>query len=119
MRQRLLYLCKFFLITVMLFIMAKIAFMLLDHEGHAFTVSDMFDVIWHGLSLDLSTALYILIVPFLVTLVSLWWDGKVLTCWLSSPIQASILSGDSSSTAPACSISIRPQRCVPVSLGFT
>ena len=33
MRQRLLYLCKFFLITVMLFIMAKIAFMLLDHEG--------------------------------------------------------------------------------------
>ena len=79
MRQRLLYLCKFFLITVMLFIMAKIAFMLLDHEGHAFTVSDMFDVIWHGLSLDLSTALYILIVPFLVTLVSLWWDGKVLT----------------------------------------
>ena len=79
MRQRLLYLCKFFLITVMLFIMAKIAFMLLDHEGHAFTVSDMFDVIWHGLSLDLSTALYILIVPFLVTLVSLWWDGKVLS----------------------------------------
>ena len=79
MRQRLLYLCKFFLITVMLFIMAKIAFMLLDHEGHAFTVSDMFDVIWHGLTLDLSTALYILIVPFLVTLVSLWWDGKVLT----------------------------------------
>ena len=79
MRQRLLYLCKFFLITVMLFIMAKIAFMLLDHEGHTFTVSDMFDVIWHGLSLDLSTALYILIIPFLVTLVSLWWDGKVLT----------------------------------------
>lgn len=70
MRQRLLYLCKFFLITVMLFIMAKIAFMLLDHEGHTFTVSDMFDVIWHGLTLDLSTALYILIVPFLVTLVS-------------------------------------------------
>ena len=79
MRQRLLYLCKFFLITVMLFIMAKIAFMLLDHDGHTFTVSDMFDVIWHGLSLDLSTALYILIIPFLVTLVSLWWDGKVLT----------------------------------------
>ena len=79
MRQRLIYLCKFFLVTVVLFIIAKIAFMLLNHEGHAFSFSDMCDVIWHGLSLDLSTALYFLIIPFLVTCVSLWWDGKVLT----------------------------------------
>ena len=79
MRQRLIYLCKFFLVTVVLFIIAKIAFMLLNHEGHAFSFGDMCDVIWHGLSLDLSTALYFLIIPFLVTCVSLWWDGKVLT----------------------------------------
>ena len=79
MRQRLIYLCKFFLVTVVLFIIAKIAFMLVNHEGHSFTVGDMLDVIWHGLSLDFSTALYILIVPFLVSLVSLWWDGKLLT----------------------------------------
>ena len=79
MRQRLIYLCKFFLVTVVLFIIAKIAFMLVNHEGHSFTVGDMLNVIWHGLSLDLSTALYILIVPFLISMVSLWWDGKLLT----------------------------------------
>ena len=79
MRQRLIYLGKFFLVTVVLFIIAKIAFMLVNHEGHSFTVGDMLDVIWHGLSLDLSTSLYILIVPFLISMVSLWWDGKLLT----------------------------------------
>lgn len=79
MRQRLIYLFKFFLITVVLFIIAKIAFMLVNHEGHMFTARDMLDVITHGLSLDLSTALYFLIIPFLATVVSIWWNGKVLT----------------------------------------
>ena len=82
MRQRLIYLCKFYLFTVVLFILAKIIFMLVNHDGQSFTVSDMIDVVWHGLSLDLSTALYVLIVPFLATLVSLWWDGKWLTRFL-------------------------------------
>ena len=79
MRQRLIYLCRFFLTTVVLFIIAKIAFMLINHEGHTFTARDMLDVITHGLSLDFSTALYILIIPFLATMVSIWWDGKILT----------------------------------------
>ncbi|MBQ7426763.1 MAG: sulfatase-like hydrolase/transferase [Prevotella sp.] len=79
MRQRLIYLCKFYLFTVVLFIIAKIIFMLVNHEGQSFTVGDVLNVVWHGLSLDLSTALYVLIVPFLATLVSLWWDGRWLT----------------------------------------
>ena len=32
----------------------------------------MWQVVGHGLSLDLSTALYFLIVPFLLTIVSVW-----------------------------------------------
>ena len=79
MRQRLIYLCKFYLFTVVLFIIAKIIFMLVNHEGQSFPVGDVLNVVWHGLSLDLSTALYVLIVPFLATLVSLWWDGRWLT----------------------------------------
>ena len=78
MRQRLLYLGKFFLLTAVLFIAAKVVFMLANAEGHAFSASDVVSVITHGLSLDLSTALYLLIIPFLVTVVSYWWDGKVL-----------------------------------------
>ena len=72
MKNRLFYLAKTYLLTVLLFVMAKVAFMLLNHEGHPFTVADMTEVVWHGLSLDLSTALYFLIVPFLLTAASLW-----------------------------------------------
>lgn len=72
MRQRLAYLIKFFLLTVLLFFTAKVAFMLLNHEGHTFSAKDVVDVIWHGQSLDFSTSLYILAVPFLLSIVSLW-----------------------------------------------
>ena len=76
MRQRLLYLVKFYLVTVLLFVVAKIAFMLINHEGHDFTATDVWQVVRHGLSLDLSTSLYLLIIPFLVAMVAIWADGK-------------------------------------------
>ena len=78
MRQRLIYLMKVFMLTVVIFIAAKLVFMLVNYEGHAFGVSDVVAVIAHGLSLDLSTSLYFLILPFLITLVSLWWDERLL-----------------------------------------
>jgi len=53
--------------------------MLFCQEGHDFSFGDMWQVISHGLSLDFSTALYFLIVPFLVVMVSVWWNGKILS----------------------------------------
>ena len=76
MRQRLIYLIKVYMLTVAIFIAAKLVFMLVNYEGHAFGVSDVVAVIAHGLSLDLSTSLYFLILPFLITLVSLWCDDR-------------------------------------------
>ena len=58
MGRRLLYLTRVYLTTVLLFIAAKVAFMLFNHEGHDFSAGDVFDVVRHGLTLDLSTALY-------------------------------------------------------------
>lgn len=75
MRQRLLYLIKVYLLTVVIFIAAKVLFMLVNSEGHAFTVGDVWDVVRHGLSLDLSMSLYLLIVPFIMALASLWWEN--------------------------------------------
>ena len=72
MKQRLSYLLRFFLLTVLVFIAAKVVFMLSNHAGHEFTLSDVWQVIGHGMSLDLSTALYFLIVPFLLTVASVW-----------------------------------------------
>ena len=74
MRERVIYLIKTYLWTVVVFIIAKIGFMLFCREGHDFTFNDVWQVIAHGLSLDLSTALYFLIIPFLLTIVSVWTD---------------------------------------------
>ena len=72
MKCRVSFLLRFYGLTVLLFIAAKIVFMLANHSGHEFTVADVGQVLWHGLSLDLSTALYILALPFLLTIVSVW-----------------------------------------------
>ena len=76
MRCRVSFLLKTYLWTVVLFILAKVVFMLSCQEGHPFSAGDMWQVIIHGLTLDLSTALYFLILPFLIVLVSLWQVGK-------------------------------------------
>ena len=79
MKERVGFLIKTYLWTVAVFIVAKIAFMFYCREGHDFSFGDVMDVLQHGLSLDLSTALYFLILPFLVMMVSIWWNkGKAL-----------------------------------------
>jgi phosphoglycerol transferase MdoB-like AlkP superfamily enzyme len=76
MKVRVSYLLETYLLTVLLFIVAKVAFMLCNASTHPFTVGDVFDVATHGLTLDLSTSLYCLIVPFLLSVVSLWTTGR-------------------------------------------
>ena len=66
MKSRLTYLCKFYALTVLVFIVAKVVFMITYRGEHPFGVGDAFAVITHGLTLDLSTALYFLALPFLI-----------------------------------------------------
>ena len=73
MKQRALYLLKFFVVTVLMFLVAKVVFMAYNHSDHDFSFADVTQVIGHGLSLDFSTALYFLTVPVLLVIVSLWW----------------------------------------------
>ena len=79
MRCRVSFLLKTYLWTVVVFIIAKVVFMLCCHQEHEFGMGDIWDVICHGLTLDLSTALYFLILPFLLVIISLWWTHKVLS----------------------------------------
>ena len=79
MRCRVSYLLRFYLATLLLFIAAKVVFMLVYCGEHPFTLGDVAAVVGHGLSLDLSTALYFLIVPFLLTMLSTWMR---VPCWL-------------------------------------
>ena len=61
--------------TVLVFVLAKIVFMLANKEGHSFMPADIWDVIRHGLSLDGSTALYFLSVPLLMVIATIWVKG--------------------------------------------
>lgn len=79
MAARVKYLIKTYLWTMVVFIVAKMIFMVCCHEGHTFSFGDVWDVIRHGLTLDLSTALYFLILPFLLVIISLWWTHRVLS----------------------------------------
>ena len=83
MKERLWYIIKTYLLTVLIFITAKVVFMLCYHASQDFSATDMLQVIWHGLSLDLSAALYFIILPWLLTIVSFWWPVKniILKCY--------------------------------------
>lgn len=72
MKRCLLFLLRTYVLTVLLFIVAKGVFMLCNGTGHDIGFSDFFSVVRHGLTLDLSTALYFLIVPLLVCMASVW-----------------------------------------------
>ena len=78
MKQRIFFLLRYYGLCVLLFIAAKLVFMLANRGAHPFVLSDVCDVLSHGLTLDLSTALYFLIVPFLITVVSIWHTGRSL-----------------------------------------
>ena len=73
MRQRLTFLLRTFLWTLALFMLGKIGFVLYNGGAHDVSLGDVFSVIAHGFTLDASTALYVLFLPLLVALVSVWW----------------------------------------------
>ena len=70
MKERLFFLAKFYAVTVAAFLIGKLAFMF--YNGTELTVGDMAAVLTHGLSLDLSTALYVLSVPLLVMMATIF-----------------------------------------------
>ena len=82
MKERVFFLLKFFLLTVMIFIVGKCGFMVYNHDAATWTMADMLEVIGHGLSLDISTALYFLIIPFFVAWASIWLP---MPRWLMKP----------------------------------
>ena len=82
----LLYLLRFYAFTVVLFMTAKVVFMFCHREENDFSFSDVLNVLWHGLSLDLSTSLYLFVLPFLCIVVSFWmrrWNHirTILKCY--------------------------------------
>lgn len=73
MKQRLRFLFTLFLMLVLLFVAQKVVFLIYNGsmaEGAPFFTCVA--ALWHGLRLDIATACYLLVVPVLVTLLSLF-----------------------------------------------
>lgn len=82
LKSRVSFLLKSYVLTVLVFLAAKMCFMFFCREGHDFGLGDVWDVITHGLSLDLSTALYVVSVPLLLTIVNVWWQSEKVFRWI-------------------------------------
>lgn len=68
-----------FLWTLLVFVLGKVAFMFYCREDHPFAVTELLQVVCHGMTLDLSMSLYIVALPLLLVMVSVWWWHKSLT----------------------------------------
>jgi len=70
--KRLFFLLRLMLVLLLVFVLGKIAFMLYNHHVDSFTCTDVWQVLLHGFSMDVSTCGYLLIIPWLLCLISLW-----------------------------------------------
>ena len=85
---------KTYLTLVLLFAIQKPLFMLLTHSSAATPVesiaSSMFPVIWHGLVLDFSMSGYLMVIPALFLLASVWIRKEIIRpifngyCWFAA-----------------------------------
>lgn len=72
MLRRILYLLLHFCVLWVFFLLQKPFFMLADSlKSYSFT--DYLQVMWHGASLDATTAAYLTVIPFLLVFVSVWY----------------------------------------------
>lgn len=76
MKVRILFLLKYLLFWLTLFILGKIIFLLYENDqSFALPFSDWLLILLHGMRLDLSTAGYFLIIPTLVIALSCPFKG--------------------------------------------
>lgn len=73
MKQRFAHLLAVAGVFILVFITGKIAFLGCNSDIAPTTLSDVWQVVVHGMSMDLSTTGYLIIIPWLVLAVSIWW----------------------------------------------
>lgn len=74
MKKRLLFILSFFAAVLGYFVLQKPCFMFYnDAAGKGASLSDFMDVMFHGISLDAATAGYLVAIPWLAVLVSVWF----------------------------------------------
>lgn len=98
--SRILYLLRLWLSLLLLFALGKMVFLMYNADVSPFGCADAWQVWWHGLTMDISTAGYVTAQPLLLALVSVWWRNLPLR-WVLWPyltvvavLLAVIIGGD-------------------------
>ncbi|MBO5703428.1 MAG: sulfatase-like hydrolase/transferase [Bacteroidaceae bacterium] len=72
MKTRILFLFKFFLTALFVGIFGKVIFLLYNGWGRDISFSDVFNIFWHGLPLDVSFSGYLSAVLWIILLAAYW-----------------------------------------------
>ena len=76
MYKRLLYLFRYWITLMAIFIVEKPLFMLYaSNQKGTLSLRDYLDVMYHALPIDLSCAGYFVVIPLLLIIVSIWWNN--------------------------------------------
>jgi phosphoglycerol transferase MdoB-like AlkP superfamily enzyme len=76
MIKRLVSLMKYYLSVLAVFIIEKPLFMIYAGGLHnEYKIEDYLSVVYHGLPIDVTMAGYLIIFPFLLVIISSWWQG--------------------------------------------
>lgn len=74
MKKRLIYLISFFCAIFFIFMIQKPVFMLYNHSlEKGYPLNDYLQVMFHGASLDATTAGYLTALPFIIIIISIWF----------------------------------------------
>ena len=74
MKKRLIYLISFFCTIFFIFMIQKPVFMLYNHSlEKGYPLNDYLQVMFHGASLDATTAGYLTALPFIIIIISIWF----------------------------------------------
>lgn len=74
MKERLIYPLRFYVELLLVFIVEKPLFMLYAGRGAdtAYTFMDVLSTVWHGLPVDMSVAGYLVLLPLVLMILSIW-----------------------------------------------
>ena len=83
MKKRLIYIVSFFFTVFLVFVCQKPLFMLYNAMAEKEAgFADVFQVMWHGASLDATMAGYFTALPLLLVMVSIWLEKFSLKKWI-------------------------------------
>lgn len=84
MKQRILLLITVFFYFVFIFLLSKILFIAVNSSANGgASASDVIDILYHGLQLDLSMSGYLTLLPAIFLILSIWLKPKITACILN------------------------------------